>query len=133
MVPWARKWAVACRFGELSQQPTWPHCMHMPQVHPLAADPQAVLAAVLDGATSATTVSRCRQVSATVVSPVDVAGPLAESRVEHVDERIELILGQKVEEWPQNGLTTSRGGGLDGAPPHRCDARQQGATVVHEH
>ena len=24
----ACQWAVACRFGELSQQPTWPQCMH---------------------------------------------------------------------------------------------------------
>ena len=45
-VPRRRKCLVAWRFGELSQQPTWPHDWHTRRWTQRAADREAVLAAV---------------------------------------------------------------------------------------
>jgi hypothetical protein len=100
----------------LSQQPMWPHSMHMrrwtdwPPMRRQSSQPS------LFGVTSATW-SRWLQVSA--MSSVAVVGELVEHPVERRRQRVDLAIGQQVEEVPLHCFGVRRRGGFDGPPTLR--------------
>src|SRR5438552_6394483 len=99
--PLSRPCAVACLFGDESQQPIFPHVMHMRRwTQPLPVFKHSSQPATGSGNAVTSISSRCVQ-----LTRADMASPLVEHAAEQRDGEVAGVVGP-----PELGLQSGRGG-----------------------